>query len=51
MRIANLKGDDHKTKGRMGNNLTLELLKWKDICGVITTLTGFSNLLVYYEED
>lgn len=49
--IANIKGDDHKTKGRIGNNLTLEISKWGGaISGAITTMVGFCNLVIEYEE-
>lgn len=50
--IANIKGDDHKTYGRIGKSLSLEISKWGgDICGTITTMTSFCNLIVEYEED
>lgn len=50
--IANIKGDDHKTYGRMGKNLVLELSRWDgDISGTITTMPTFSNLVIEIYES
>lgn len=52
IQIVNLKGDDHKTKGRMGKALTLEFSIWGgQVSGAITSMTSFCNLLFEYEES
>lgn len=49
--IANLKGDDRKTRGRMGNRLTLELSIWGGVVsGAITSMSSFCNLVIEYED-
>lgn len=50
--IGKIKGDDHKTKKRMGKSQTLELFTIPDVCGAVTTLPLFGNLIcTIYEND
>ena len=52
IKIVNLKGDDHKTKGRMGSKLTMEFSIWGgEISGAVTTLTSFCNLILEYDTE
>ncbi len=51
MMICHLKGDDHKTKGRAGKPLSLEISHWGGaITGAVTTMTSFYNLVLEYDD-
>ena len=49
--MANIKGDDHKTKGRIGNRQTLEFSRWGGISVGITATFASYGCWVLYEED
>ena len=45
MTIAHIKGDDHKTKGRIGHNLTLEISIWGGDSGCNHYSDGIKQLI------